>query len=143
MPVNYTSGELRLSGTVTNAEFFAATSTAGLSRNAENQYALGANMRVMSGADVSGLKNFIIALNTFEIYSEDPSLVFNQITFIESDGRTTADRVVFQTAGSGKNPILNDCQFIHNIVGNPGGRGPQIFDHGSYWWSFQQCFPRI
>ncbi len=125
MPVTYTSGELRLSGTVTNTEFFNATSTAGLTRNSENQYALTANMRIMSGADLSGLGNFILALNTFEIYSEHASPELKQITFIESDGRTTADRVVFKTASGGETPVLTECQFLHNIVGNPGGGDPR------------------
>lgn len=120
MAVNYTGGELVLSGTVTNAEFYSATSTAGLSRNSENMYALDADIRISSGADVSGLRNIIISLNTKEIYCEDDDIQFNQITFMENDGRSVADRIVFKPDGTGDYPSMNNCQFIHNIVGNSG-----------------------
>lgn len=125
MAVNYTSGELQLSGTVTNSEFYSATSTAGLTKTTDGVYRLDADVRVMNGADVSGLKNIIISLNTKDIYIEDPNIEFNELTFYEAGSRAVEDRSVFRLSGSGDFPKLTDCQFIHNITGNPGGADPR------------------
>ncbi|AUR83134.1 hypothetical protein NVP1031O_152 [Vibrio phage 1.031.O._10N.261.46.F8] len=124
MTVTYTSGELQMSGTVTNAQFYAATATAGLEKS-DGLYKLLANVRIMADADLSGLSNILISLNTQDFFFEAPSSEFKKITFIESGGRSVADRAVFRLSASGDYPVLTECQFIHNIAGNPGGGDPR------------------
>ncbi|MDB4590911.1 hypothetical protein OAH77_04340 [Flavobacteriaceae bacterium] len=125
MAVTYTSGELRLSGTVTNAQWYAAVSTAGLSLAAGNIYTQQVNVRVLSGADLSGLENIIINLNQREWIFEDTNPIIDTLTFIDSGNRAVPDRFIFQESGSGVLPIVRNCQFIGNISGNPGGADPR------------------
>lgn len=117
MPISYTSGELQFSGVVTNAEFKAATSTAGLSLTS-NIYKLEAPIRFLSGCDISSWKNFVIDVNAKKIIANSGVVdtTIQQMTLIDRKGRSVANRFWYTDNGGGYLKFKNS-QYISAISG--------------------------
>ena len=117
MPVSFISNELQLSGSVTNAEWHSAVGGGGLSYNNHNIYQLEADIRLLSGCDLSGFGDVIIELNAhdFRVDSGVIDAIWRNVTFIESGPRIVADRFVFKSGTY----QAQGGSFINNVEGVP------------------------
>ena len=128
MTINYTGGELKFSGVVTNSELYSrASSNQGVTKTSDSEFKLTSNIRILDGCDTSQIRNIIISLNTREVISEATTApIFNQITFIESGKRSVGDRFIFKVTSGGVYPEFNNCQLIHNMSGTGSGGDPRL-----------------
>ena len=91
--ISYTNSELQLSGTPTKAELDAAVGNGGLTKS-NNIYKLEANMRLLSGSDISELKDLFIEVNGKRIFVDTGAVnsTWDNVVFIDTSNRTWSTR---------------------------------------------------